>query len=144
MPAFVVADVFRGSLSEDRVLDSGVDLSLKLSAEVETLEEQDLAEDLFTGFKGRSTVDWRFRGDLTTPVSLDHNNQVSLLVGSPALFAEETLRVSYPFHVWNADVSRFYSLGGVDSIRGYRAGDLTALRYALLSTCVRRSGRAVG
>jgi hypothetical protein len=132
-PSFLMNDTFKGSLATDLSLDKGIDWIAELSFAVDQGRNRPAG-----GPEPRHRVVFgsqfymRFRDELSNPASIDHRS----LLKTYHRFGEhgtitDSLGLSYPIFIWNTEISRFYSLGGFDTIRGYSYGSIAAFRYLL-------------
>jgi hypothetical protein len=147
VPAFEVENIYRARLASADVLEDATYLTVRGGLELDTsgrvpvagavagtaavAAQPDLAVDV-RGVQASSVVDWRFRERFDRAVSLDHRNSLAFALGSSlSLLFRETVKVDYPLRVWRGELSRFYSLGGAGTIKGYPDASIHALRYAL-------------
>jgi hypothetical protein len=140
VPAFVVAEVFEGSLTALGVEEDALYLTPRLAVEYDTMTSEDLEEDLFIGVELRSSLDWRFREGFSHAVDLSHETSLAVFAGNAGgSILEERIRLAYPLVVWESERTnaRYFSLGGVDSVRGYEPASFHAFRYALLQSDLR-------
>jgi len=132
-PAFLMNDTFKGSFTEDLILDEGIDWIAKLSFVLDSGKPLPVGSPEPKHSAVFSSVfSTRFRNVLTNPVSIDHGNELRTNhhLGD-RLFLTESLGFNYPFYIWNRDVAGYYSLGGFNTIRGYSFGSIAAFRYLL-------------
>ncbi len=136
IPAFIVNDSFRGSLTTSSVIEEGIDLTARTSFVYDTLRAKDPDKRLaFEGIYYRSVFDARFRNSFDNPVSIDNVNNLLLRFNFwDRWYLGEKFNLSYPIKIWNRDLSSFYFLGGFDSIRGYEIRSINAFRFIFLST----------
>ena len=136
VPSFILTDTFKGNLTEERVLDEGTDLTLRTGAVYHTLTARKPEHMLtFEGVYVSSYLDWLFRNSFNDPTSLSNVNRLVLNFGLNENWQfNETVSLNYPIKSWNKEISGFYSLGGFDTIRGYKHGSINAFRFFLLMT----------
>jgi hypothetical protein len=136
IPSFLVSDIFKGDLTNNRIMDEGVDLVPRLSFVYNTVRAKDPEKGLyFNGLYLRSTFGMRVRHNFDNPVTLDHVNNLLLNFNIYDLWQlQQKVNVSYPIYVWNSEKAGFYSLGGFDTLRGVLYGSINAYRFLLLST----------
>jgi hypothetical protein len=130
-PSFTVNDIFKGNLSETRIIDDGVDLIPRVSLTYDGYRVRGTGRGFyFNGFYGRSTYSHRYRARFSNPISSRLENQ--LLAGADfdeKLFLEEELTFDTPVTVWEEENVNFYSLGGFGSARGYEPDSIPALWF---------------
>jgi hypothetical protein len=140
VPALVITDTFKGSLTENRVLEEGVDITPQFGLVYDTVLAEDTAtEPIFTGLYAETTFGIRYRNDFSTPVEL--NSKILFLLYHnirEKWFFEERLSLVSPLKIWEKGLASIYSLGGFDSIRGYKEGSINALRFLSFSTNIER------
>jgi hypothetical protein len=138
--SFIVTDVFKGSLTEDRVLDEGTDYNLQLGAVYHTLRAKNLERMLsFEGLYLSTMFDTAFRDSLSNLTILINSNNLLFKFGTKKGWQlEEKLNLNYPVYIWNREISSFYSLGGFDSIRGYEQRSINAFRFLLVSSTIEK------
>lgn len=132
-PEFLMNDTFKGSFTTDLVLDEGIDWIAKLSFAVDTVKSLPVgAPEPKHSVVFSSEFNTRFRNVLTNPVSINHNNvlRTNHQFGK-RLFLTESIGFSYPIYIWDDEISRYYSLGGFNTIRGFSYGSIAAFRYLL-------------
>lgn len=137
-PSFVAAEVYKGSLTEGAVIEDAFYYTGRLSTVLDTLGREDLVDDVFFGTKLTSSLDWRFRNSFDKPTELDHITSVdwyTMLRGDLAL--ESRIVAGYPLKVWDLNRTGFYSLGGVESVRGFEPDSIPAYRYLRSSLDIR-------
>jgi hypothetical protein len=136
IPAFLINDSFRGSLTTSSVIEEGTDLTARTSFVYDSLRAKDPDKRLaFEGIYYRSVFDARFRNSFDNPVSIDNvNNFLFRFNFWDRWYLGEKVNLSYPIKIWNRDLGSFYSLGGFDSIRGYEFRSINAFRFIHLST----------
>ena len=129
-PSFTVNDLFKGDLTESRIVDEGVDYIPRISLVYDGMRvERDGKDFFFEGLYGEITYSVRFRG-FSNPISSTLENR--LLASADireTVFFEEELTFDTPIVVWAHQQVDFYSLGGFGSIRGYDPDALFALRF---------------
>jgi hypothetical protein len=136
IPAFIINDSFRGSLTTSSIIEEGTDLTARTSFVYDSLRAKEPDKKLaFEGIYYRSVFDTRFRNSFDNPVSIDNvNNFLFRYNFFDRWYLGEKLNLSYPIKIWNRDLSSFYSLGGFDSIRGYEFRSINAFRFVHLAT----------
>jgi hypothetical protein len=134
-PAFLFNDIFKGSLTESRILEEGIDLVPKLSLVYDGVTALDPSNQLlFKGIYYRTIFNARFREDFKTPVELKNENLYLhhfnikrnwffLLRGT----------LNYPIAIWAEELASFYQLGGFDTIRGYEYRSINAFSFFLFT-----------
>jgi len=137
-PAFLVDDLFKGSLTEGTVLDEGVDLVPKLSFVYDSITAPDPDNSLyFRGLYYRSLFQVRFRSDFQNPVNAENENLLLYHTNiRKKWFFRERATLSYPIAIWDRERANYYELGGVDTIRGYEYKSIYSYRFFLLTTDV--------
>jgi hypothetical protein len=135
-----VTDVFKGSLTEDRILDEGTDYDIQLGVVYHTLGAKNPEKILsFEGLYLSTMFDTAFRGSLSNLKALINSNNLLFIFGMGKSWAlEEKLILSYPIYTWNREIVSFYSLGGFDSIRGYEHRSINAFSFLLLSSTIEK------
>jgi hypothetical protein len=136
----VLSDLFRGDLAEESVIEEGTDLSASLSFEYDTLQAQQPAEALlFRGTLFRSTLDLPVRTDLRSPLYLYSETLLKVILPEdPGWELDAQLQVGTPVYIWELGLTRFETLGGIDSVPGYAAGSIPAYWYVLSGLEVRK------
>ncbi len=134
-PAFLLDEVFKGSLTETRVLEDGFDLVPKLSFIYDGVRALDPANKLyFKGLSYRTVFKARFRDSFDTPVDMRNENQLLShfnIRSSWFFILRGTL--DYPIAIWEKKLAGYYELGGFDSIRGYENGSINAFSFNLFT-----------
>jgi hypothetical protein len=132
-PSFLMNDTFRGSFTTDLILDEGIDWIARTSFAVDSAKSQPerIPEPRHRVFFN-SVFNARFRNTLANPASVDHSNVVQSHHRLwNHVFITESLAFNYPIFIWNREISRYYNLGGFNTIRGYTYGSIAAFRYLL-------------
>lgn len=139
-PSFIINDTFKGSFTENKIVEDGVDLIPRISFIYDNVRAELPDNELFfTGMYYRSIFSILYRDRFDNPVSADNQNLFLLHHNlDNTWFFTEKASLDYPIKVWQGDIANFYSLGGVDTIRGYEYNSLSAFRFFLLSTDVER------
>jgi hypothetical protein len=132
-PSFLMNDTFKGSFTTDLILDEGIDWIARTSFAVDSAKSQpEGSPEPRNRVICSSVFNTRFRDTLKNPVSIDHNNIMQSYHRLwDHVFIAESLTFSYPIFIWNREISRYYSLGGFNTIRGYTYGSIAAFRYLL-------------
>jgi hypothetical protein len=145
-PAFSVRDTFRGSLTESRVLDQGVNLVPRVSLVYDGVTAYTPGGSLyFTGMYAGSTFSMRYRTDFDQPVDARSENLLLLHQNIRGQwFFKERLSLDLPLNVWDQERTGFYSLGGFDTVRGYEPDAISAFRFLLVYTEIERELWAEG
>jgi len=140
VPSFVVNETFKGSLTENKVLEEGVELIPQISFVYDSVKAEDTdKEPIFSGIYYRTTFSIRYRNDFHTPVDAENKNLFLLHHNLKRVwFFEERVTLNYPIKLWEKELARFYSLGGIESIRGYEEYSIDSFRFFLLSANVSR------
>jgi hypothetical protein len=134
-PAFLLDDVFKGSLTEARILDEGVDLTLKLSFIFDGVTALDPSDNLyFAGAYYRTILATRFRDTFNVPVSMRSENlYLHFFTIRNSWYFKLRGSLNYPIAVWEDELADFYQLGGFDTIRGYEDGSINAFSFLLFT-----------
>ena len=139
-PAFMLDDIFKGSFTESRILEDGIDLVPKLSLIYDSVEALDPSNQLyFKGLYYRTVFKTRFRDDFNTPVDLRNENQYLHYLNirrSWYFLLKGTL--NYPIAIWEEELASFYQLGGFDTIRGYEYRSINAFSFLLFTVDTER------
>jgi hypothetical protein len=138
--AFEITDTFDWSLSENRLVDEGVDLVPQVFLEYDNMRAVQPNRALeFSGTAARISLSERFRNRLDNPVLLELENRlvVQQLLGDN-WSVEEHVTFDTIIDVWREALVNEYQLGGYDSIRGYAPNEIEAMRVAMLSTQLSR------
>ncbi len=134
-PAFLLDDVFKGSLTEARVLEDGFDLVPKLSFIYDGVRALDPTNKLyFKGLNYRTVFKARFRDGFDTPVDMRNENQLLYhcnIRSSWFFILRGTL--DYPIAIWEKKLAGYYELGGFDTIRGYENRSINAFSFNLFT-----------
>ncbi len=132
-PSFLMNDTFKGSFTTDLILDEGIDWIARMSFALDSAKSQpEGIPEPRHRVVFNSVFNVRFRNTLANPASVDHSNVVQSYHRLwDHVFITESLTFSYPIYIWNQEISRFYSLGGFNTIRGYTYGSIAAFRYFL-------------
>jgi hypothetical protein len=140
MPSFVVNETFKGSLTENKVLEEGVDLIPQISFVYDSVEVEDTNTDpIFSGIYYNTTFSIRYRNAFHTPVDAENKNLFLLHHNLKRIwFFGERVTLNYPIKSWEKELIKFYSLGGIESIRGYEEYSIDSFRFFLLSSNVAR------
>jgi hypothetical protein len=140
VPAFSVSELFKGSLTENRVLEDGVDIIPQMGVVYDSVRAEDTErEPVFTGVYAESTFELRYRNEFRNPIEVNNRNLLLLSHNlNRTWFFEERATLTYPVTIWNRELASFYSLGGFHSIRGYEESSINALRFFLFSANVER------
>jgi hypothetical protein len=128
--ALTTNDVFKGDLTESRIVDEGVDLIPRISLTYDGIRlQRDGSEFFFNGLYGEVTCGVRFRG-FSNPISstLESHLLASADIRETVFFQGE-LTFDTLIAVWEDQKIDFYSLGGFGSIRGYDPDSFFALRF---------------
>lgn len=139
-PSFIVKDIFKGSLTENRVIDEGVDIVPQMSLVFDNVYAEETADNpYFKGMYLQTTFSMRYRNNFDTPVSIGNEN-LFLIHHHLRLFwfFEERITLNYPIYIWNRELFGFHTLGGFESIRGYDTDSINAFRFCLLSSNIER------
>lgn len=136
--AFLVSDVYRGDLSESKVVTRGTDLAFRSMLAYDGVMQLENQGGVFlTGMHASTSLDAGFRDSFSNPVSMEHSAKLLLYRSlGRKLGTRVNVSMSYPLKLWRRELSSFYQLGGYGSIRGYPEGELGAFRYALLTSDV--------
>jgi hypothetical protein len=138
--ALKLTDTFEWSLSNDELVDEGLDLVPKAFVVYDNMKAVDPNRVLeFSGVAGRTAVSQRFRNRFDNPVSLEWQNRLLLqfLMGPNWTFEEQVTFDTF-LRTWDRDLAKVYQLGGFDSVRGYAPNEIDAVRAGMLSTQVSR------
>jgi hypothetical protein len=129
-PSLTVNDIFKGDLTESRIVDEGIDLIPRISLIYDGMRvERDGSGFFFNGLYGEITYGVRFRG-FSNPISSTLENRILASADiKEAIFFEEELTFDTLIVVWEEQQIDFYSLGGFGSIRGYDPDSFFALRF---------------
>ncbi|MBN2322787.1 MAG: hypothetical protein JXQ30_03570 [Spirochaetes bacterium] len=136
VPAFLISDIFKGSLTTTSVLDDGVDLVPRIGFVYNDLKARSPEKGLyFNGIYFGSVFSMRFRQTFDNPVSLTHSNNLLFHFNIGEYWKlEQKVILEYPMVVWNERLVSFYALGGFDSIRGVIFGSIPSYRFLFFST----------
>ncbi len=136
--AFKLNETFRGDLDRVKVIDEGRDLMLISNLFYKSVrQKQSPLGSIPVGTFASTLFEMRYRNDFGEPVALDNKNQfVHYNDFFKNLSFTANASLSYPIAVWRDDIATFYTLGGYDTIRGFRKNSIGAFRYLLLSTDV--------
>jgi len=140
VPSFAVNDVFKGNLTENVVLEEGVDFVPQTSLEYDSLRaEETETEPIYMGFYGKSNFSVRYRDGFQTPVEASNKNLLTYYHHARhRWYFDEEVTFNFPLKIWRSDLAYYYSLGGFESIRGYEEGSIPAIGFFLLSFNVER------
>ena len=134
--ALRVTDTFQWSLSQDELVDEGIDLVPQVFLVYDNMTAVDPNQVLeVTGSAGRVTVSERFRNSFENPVSLELQNRLlfQYLLGENWSI-EEHLSFDTLIEIWRDELVKMYQLGGFDSVRGYAPNEIEAVRVGMLSS----------
>ena len=133
---FIVADVFRGSLSSGTILDEGTDLTERIGLVYNSVEVRESDRKMkFQGTYASSLLDFRYRNRFSDPISIGTQNSIlSHVIFGRGWNLQARLSANSPIRVFDREKVGYYSLGGFDTIRGYPHGSLHAFRFAHLGT----------
>jgi hypothetical protein len=134
-PAFIFNDIFKGSFTESRILDEGIDLVPKLSLIYDNVKALDPSNQLsFKGLYYRTIFKARFRDDFNTPVDLRNENlYLQHLNIKRSWYFQLRGTLNYPITIWEDELASFYQLGGFDTIRGYEYRSINAFSFILFT-----------
>jgi hypothetical protein len=138
--ALGVTDIYKWNLSNDELVDDGLDLVPEIFVIYDNMKAVDPNRELeFSGVAARTSVSQRFRNNFDNPVSLEWQNRLLLrfLLGEDWSI-EEQLTFDSITRIWDEELARVYQLGGFDSIRGYAPNEIEAVRAGMLSTGLSR------
>ncbi|UCF98702.1 MAG: hypothetical protein JSV89_03985 [Spirochaetaceae bacterium] len=129
-PSITVNDIFKGNLTESRIVDEGVDLIPQISLIYDGIRvERDGRGFFFNGIYSEITYGVRYRG-FSNPISSKLENRILASADiREKIFLEEELTFDTLVVVWEEQQIDFYSLGGFGSIRGYEPDSFFALRF---------------
>ena len=115
------------------ILDEGIDWIARASFAVDSAKSQpEGIPEPRHRVVFNSVFNARFRNTLANPASVDHSNVVQSYHRLwNHVFITESLAFNYPIFIWNREISRYYNLGGFNTIRGYTSGSVVAFRYLL-------------
>ena len=134
-PALDIRDTYEGSIETAEVLDDSLYLFPAFKLSIGTLTLNDKKEEIYTGFKMDLNTSWRFKQDFQTPIEWDIRSTLTMMKGLQSdLFWKNRLQTGFPLKIWEKEMGNFYSLGGYDSVRGYRPSSIHVFRYAMLNT----------
>ncbi len=134
--AMRVTDTFQWSLSDDELVDEGIDLVPQVFLIYDNMRAVDPNRVLeVSGIAGRVTVSERFRNSFENPVSLELQNRLlfQYLLGENWSI-EENVSFDTLIDIWRDELVKMYQLGGFDSVRGYAPNEIEAVRAGMLST----------
>lgn len=134
--AMGVTDTFQWSLSEDELVDEGIDLVPQVFLVYDNMKAVDPNRVLeLSGVAGRITVSERFRNSFENPVSLELQNRLlfQYFLGENWSI-EEHVSFDTLIDIWRDELVKMYQLGGFDSIRGYAPNEIEAVRVGMLSS----------
>jgi hypothetical protein len=138
--AMSVTDTFEWSLSNDELVDDGIDLVPEVFLIYDNMRAVDPNRTLaFSGVAGRVSVAQRYRNSFSNPVSLELENRLlfQYLLG-PDWSIEEHLSFDTLLDIWREDLVTLYQLGGFDSVRGFAPNEIEAVRAGMLSSQLAR------
>lgn len=139
-PSFLLNDIFKGSLTEARVLEEGVDLVPKLSFVYDGVSAPDPTNKLyFRGLYYRTIFSTRFRNGFNRPVDMRNENLLLYhfnIRKNWFFLLKGTL--DYPIVVWEDELASYYTLGGFETIRGYEYRSINAFSFFLFTSDVER------
>jgi hypothetical protein len=130
-PSLRVNDIFKGNLTESRIVDEGVDLIPRISLTYDGIRVRGDGQGFFfNGFYGQTVYSIRYRNRFDNPISSNLENRLLASADiDERLFIEEELSFDTPVTVRKEDQINFYSLGGFGSIRGYDPDSISAIRF---------------
>ncbi|NBB90778.1 MAG: hypothetical protein GVY23_06185 [Spirochaetes bacterium] len=134
--ALGVTDTFQWSLSDEELVDEGIDLVPRVFLVYDNMTAVDPNRELeVSGVAGRLTVSERFRNSFENPVSLELQNRLlfQYLLGENWSI-EEHLSFDTLIEIWRDELVKMYQLGGFDSVRGYSPNEIEAVRVGMLSS----------
>jgi hypothetical protein len=134
-PSFLLNDVFKGSLTEARILDEGVDLVPRLSFVYDGVNALDPTSELyFTGVYFRTILKTRFRDSFNAPISMRNENlYLHYFNIRKSWFFGLRGTLDYPIAVWEDSLVNYYKLGGFETIRGYDYRSINAFSFLLFT-----------
>jgi hypothetical protein len=134
-PSFLLDEVFKGSLTEARVLEDGVDLVPKFSFVYDGVRALDPTSRLyFKGLYYRTIFKSRFRNGFDRPVDMRNENlYLHHLNIRRSWFFLLRGTLDYPIAVWEDELASYYKLGGFETIRGYDYGSINAFSFLLFT-----------
>jgi len=140
VPAFSVSDIFKGSLTENRVLEDGVDIIPQMGFVYDSVRAEDTErKPIFTGLYAETIFDVRYRNEFRNPIEVNNRNHLLLSHNwRRTWFFEERATLTYPVTIWDKERASFYSLGGFHTVRGYEEESIHALRFFLFSLNMER------
>jgi hypothetical protein len=123
-------DIFKGNLTETRIVDEGLDLIPQISLIYDGIRvERDESGFFFSGLYGEITYSVRLR-EFSDPISSKLENRILAKADiREIVFIEEEFTFNTPIAVWEHQQIDFYSLGGFGGIRGYDPDSIFALRF---------------
>jgi len=126
-----VNDIFKGNLTESKVVDEGVDLIPRISLTYDGIRVSGNERGFFfKGLYGQTIYSIRYRDRFNNPISSKLENRLLASADiNERLFLEEELTFDTPITVWDNDKINFYSLGGYGSMRGYDPDSISAIRF---------------
>jgi hypothetical protein len=140
VPSFIVTDVFNGNLTEERVLDEGTDLTLRVGAVYHAMEAQKPEQQLlYSGLYFNSFFDLVFRNSFGNPTSFSNTNSLIFRYSPHRNWQlEENVSLNYPIKTFHGETSSYYTLGGFDTIRGFPHESINVFRFLLVATSLER------
>ncbi len=137
---FTLNDLFKGDLTASTVIDEGTDLITSTGIIYDTIKEAKITERLlFKGIYYKSSFNLKARNKISNLVSLDHYQNFLLKTGLDKYWAlDQKINIGLPLKIWQGPLASYYTLGGFETIRGYREQSINAYRFLSFSTTIHR------
>jgi len=128
-------DIFRGDLNTTTVIENGLDLTAKIGTEYNAMTiVPKNPKLLYKGIYHKASFNLRFRNKFTNPTSLDHNQNFLITTETGKnWYIDQTINLGLPIEIWKRTLANFYTLGGLDSIRGYKEKSVDIFENFFLS-----------
>ena len=133
-------DIFRGDLFTSTIIENGLDITAKIGTEYNSMKIiLPKSRLLFKGIYYKTSFDLKYRNNLETPVSINHNENLLITAKTGKnWYIDQNVSTGFPITIWENTLTSFYTLGGFESIRGYQEKSINAFRYISTSSTIHR------
>ncbi len=140
IPAIKINEIFKGNLTDQIVVDEGIDITLSTGFVLDLMRAKQPEEKLFfEGLFYRSQFDFRSRDRLNNYISFENSNNFLLRNNFTESFGLiQKVNLNFPIKIWTESLSSFYSLGGFNTIRGYAEDSILCFRFLLVSSTLEK------
>ncbi len=137
---FTIDDLFKGDLISSVVIDEGIDLITTTGLTFNNIKEARINDRLlFKGIYYKASINLKSRDKLTNFVSMDFIQNFLLKTGVDKYWAlDQKINMGFPIKVWVGPLASYYSMGGFESLRGFREQSIDAFRFLSASTTIHR------